>query len=75
MRLEFDAAGDITTVRGVRARIEHGKAIPQPWGGTFDAPQVVGGVRIPTRAEVYWGSAGAPEPYWRCEVTALTVRR
>jgi hypothetical protein len=73
LRLEFDVAGEIARVSGSRVRSGRGTASRQPWGGTFDGYQVVGGVRIPTRAEVYWGTPDAPEPYWRCEVTALAV--
>jgi hypothetical protein len=73
MRLEFDVLGEIARVSGSRVRSERGWVSRQPWGGTFGGYQVVGGVRIPTRAEVYWGTPEAPEPYWRCEVTGLTV--
>jgi hypothetical protein len=75
MRLEFDGAGEIARVRGVRARSERGTVTWEPWGGTFDTYRIVGGVRIPTHAEVYWGTPEAPVPYWRCDVTALAVGR
>jgi hypothetical protein len=75
MLLEFDLTGDIGSVSGLRARSGRGTAGRQPWGGTYDGYQVLGGVRIPTRAEVFWGTRDAPAPYWRCEVTGLTVRR
>ncbi|MDX6679330.1 MAG: hypothetical protein QOE31_3382 [Solirubrobacteraceae bacterium] len=75
MRFDFDPTGDIVRVGGVRARSERGAMTWEPWGGTFAGYRIMGGVRIPTHAEVYWGTPEPPEPYWRCDVTALAARR
>jgi hypothetical protein len=74
VRLELDAAGDIvTTSCDARPYREGRTSTPRPWAGTFSDHAVVGGVRIPTRAEVRWELADGPFTYWRGAVTALDI--
>jgi hypothetical protein len=74
VRLELDAAGDIVgTWCDARPYREGGTSAPRPWAGTFGDYAVVGGVRIPTSAEVRWELADGPFTYWRGTVTALEV--
>jgi hypothetical protein len=44
--------------------------VPTPWGGEFGAYETLGGIRMPTRAEVYWELSEGRFVYWRGEVTS-----
>lgn len=72
VRLSFDDQGQIEQVRGERRRSEAGNRLT-PWVGTYSDYQSLGGVLIPTRAEVAWGLPEGPFTYWRGEVTSLEV--
>ena len=53
--LEFDGAGDIVRASCPARPRRLGKAsVLTPWGGTFSGYDVLGGIRLPTRAGVYW---------------------
>ncbi len=55
LRLHFDADGDIVkTWTDARPHKEGDRFVPRPWRGAYSGYQVIGGVRIPTRAEVSW---------------------
>ena len=72
VRLEFDAAGDIVSAStGERPRLAGKKIVPTPWGGVFSEYAVLGGIRVPTRAEVSWELADGPFTYWHGRVTSL----
>lgn len=74
LRFEFDAVGDIVAaVAPERPRLDRGKAVRTPWAGVLADYEVVGGVRIPTRAEVRWELPDGPFPYWRGTITSLEV--
>jgi len=49
------------------------RLVPTPWGGDFASYEVVGGLRIPASAEVYWDLPGGRFVYWRGTVTALEL--
>ena len=72
--VEFDAAGDVVRV-GCDARPwQVGRAwVPTPWGGEFGDYRVLGGMRIPTRAEVYWELDEGRFVYWRGTVTSAVA--
>lgn len=70
----FDEAGDIVAVRAEeRPRAEAGNT-PTPWAGTFSDYRALGGVRVPTRALVWWELPGGLFEYWRGSVTAVASR-
>ncbi len=74
VKLEFDDAGDIrrasTRMRSFRVAK---RLVPTPWGGAFAEYGVLGGLRVPTSAEVYWDLAIGRFTYWRGTVTALEL--
>lgn len=69
--IEFDAAGDIVRAGcAARPRLVGKSAVPTPWGGDYGDYRVLGGMRMPARAEVYWELAGGRFVYWRGSLTA-----
>ena len=74
VRLEFDAAGDIVgTFAAARPRREGKTSVPTPWGGRFSDYRELGGIRVPTRAEVRWELPDGPFTYWRGTITSLEL--
>ena len=73
-RMEFDAAGDIVRTSSQQRLLRVGKRWePTPWAGEFRDYAVLGGVRVPTRAEVYWDSPAGRFVYWRGTITSLEL--
>lgn len=71
-RVEFDAAGDIARASSeARPYRADGVWRPTPWAGDFGAYGVVSGIRLPTRAEVYWDLPEGRFVYWRGRVTSV----
>jgi hypothetical protein len=74
VKVEFDAAGDIVGTRcDARPYREGRTSASRPWAGTFGDYAVIGGVRIPTRAEVRWELPDGAFTYWRGTVTSLEI--
>lgn len=74
VKLEFDDTGDIVRASSpMRPYRVAKKLVPTPWGGNFAEHNVLGGMRIPTSAEVYWDLADGRFVYWRGTVTALEL--
>ena len=48
-------------------------SVPTPWGGEFGNYRVLGGMRIPTRAEVYWELDEGRFVCWRGTVTSAAA--
>lgn len=72
--LEFDAAGDIVGAFAEgRPRLEGKVTVRTAWGGAFADYDVVGGIRLPTRAAVRWELAEGPFTYWRARITSLEL--
>jgi hypothetical protein len=72
VELEIDAAGDVVGASApARPRAVGKGSIPTPWGGEFRKHATVGGIRIPTEAEVHWELDDGPLTYWRGTVTSL----
>jgi hypothetical protein len=69
--LRFGDDGDVVAAFGDRPRAEGRKAVTQPWVGLFGEYAELGGVRIPTRAEVRWNTPDGPFPYWRGRIVSL----
>lgn len=75
LRLGFDSHGDIVTASTpARARLVGRTAIATPWRGTIGDFAVLGGIRVPTRAEVGWDLPDGPFTYWRGRVTGIELR-
>jgi hypothetical protein len=74
LRLEFDEAGNIIRVwTDARPRKEAGKFVSSPWGGVYSNLEVVGGIGIPTRAEVSWELPDGPFTWFRATITTLEL--
>lgn len=74
--LEFSADGDVLRASSpARPRVVGKTAVPTPWAGDYSGYDVVGGVRIPTVAEVRWELPEGPFVYWRGRVTSLELVR
>jgi hypothetical protein len=74
VRLVFNERGEIEQTLAERPRLESGGE-PAPWIGDLADYRKLGGVLIPTRAEVRWELPNGPFTYWRCEVTGLRAAR
>jgi hypothetical protein len=71
VRLDFDSDGDVVST-SAEAR-PAGSFGVRPWAGTFDDYALLGGVRVPTRAEVSWELDDGPFVYWRGALTSLEL--
>ena len=71
---DFDAAGDIIRASALRRRQEGKSWVETPWGGDFDDYTVLGGVRLPAAAQVYWEHEGERFVYWRGRVLSVRTR-
>ncbi len=71
---EFDADGDIVRASAVRKRQTGKQWEETPWGGEFGEYEVLGGIRMPTVAEVHWVIEGEPFVYWRGVVLSATPK-
>ena len=69
--LQLDADGDIR-VASTTTRLRDGVA--QPWAGRFDDYRDFGGVRAPSKAEVWWDGPDGRFTYWRAEITSIERR-
>ncbi len=69
--LEFDAAGDIVRASSGGRPLRQGDTwLPTPWSGDFGNYRELGGMRMPTSAEVGWDLPGGRFVYWRGRVTS-----
>lgn len=74
VHLHFDADGDIVAASvAARPRMVGKRVIDTPWRGRFGEYEVIGGVRVPTTAEVTWDLPEGPFTYFRGKLTALEV--
>jgi hypothetical protein len=69
--LRFDDVGDVLAAFGHRPHAEGGKVVPRAWMCLYHDYAELGGIRIPTRAEVRWDFPDGPFPYWRGQVVSL----
>ena len=70
---EFDDAGDLVRVTGVRPFLDGKTIVPTPWGGEFGEYASFAGIRVPTFAEVWWELPEGRFVYWRGTVTSLEL--
>ena len=74
VQLHFDGDGDIERTSAPDRPFAQGKdVVPRAWGGVVSDYAVLGGVRVPTRAEVGWTLPEGEFTYWRGTVTSLEV--
>jgi hypothetical protein len=71
--LRLDQNGDLLAAFAHRPRIEGKKVVARPWLGVFSDYAVVGGIRLPTRADVHWELPEGPFVYWRGTVTSVEL--
>lgn len=68
---DFDPAGDIVRASAVRPRAG---GSPAAWGAAFGEYGVLGGIRMPAAAEVYWDLDGDRFVYWKGKVLSASPR-
>jgi len=74
VELEFDAVGDVVRSSSQMRLFEVEKSwVPTPWAGEFRDYKLLGGIRIPTAAEVYWDLESGRFVYWRGKITSLEL--
>jgi hypothetical protein len=72
VRLPFDATGDIVAASAAaRPRAVGKESVDTPFRGEFADYEVVGGVRVPTTAEVRWELPEGPFTYFRGRLVGL----
>ena len=72
--LRFDDAGDVVAAScDDRPSAVGTSSIETPWIGEFSNYAVLGGVRVPTRAEVRWDLPDGPFVYFRGQLTELAL--
>ncbi len=69
--LSFDAAGDIELATSTTRKRD---GVAQPWAGRFFDYRDFGGIRAPSRAEVWWDPPQGRFTYFRAEVVSLQPR-
>ena len=65
----FDEHGDIV---GARTETRSRGDEVQPWEGRFSDFRDFGGIRAPSRGEVWWTTPEGPFVYWQGQVLSLT---
>ncbi len=69
---EFDDEGDIASVRSKGRPRGSGENLERvPWGGEFSEYGRFDGVRVPTRAQVFWEEADGRFTYWKGQISAV----
>ncbi len=71
--LKFDTEGDMVGASARRPRQVGGKSVLTTWGGSFSAYRELGGLRVPTHAEVWWDLPERRFVYWRGNVTGVVA--
>jgi len=71
--LTVDAEGDIVRASARRPRQVGSRSVLTPWGGAFSNYRELGGLRVPTHAEVWWDLPEQRFVYWRGDVTGVVV--
>ena len=72
LTVNFDPAGDVAgCVATARPRTQSGHSVPRTWGGFFSDYAEFDGMRMPSRAEVYWDLPEGRFTYWRGKITSV----
>jgi hypothetical protein len=71
--LRFDQGGDVVTATAERPYPVGREWVPMGWTGQFGDYERLGGVRIPTAAEVRWELPEGAFTYWRGAVDSLEL--
>jgi Family of unknown function (DUF6544) len=69
----FDEQGDVRAAFGHRPHLEGKKTVVRPWIGLYSDYAEIGGIRIPTRAEVHWELPDGPLTYFRGEIVGVEL--
>lgn len=72
-RLEFDARGNVSRVSSEDRSFDANGWARTPWGGEFRAYATIGGLLVPTAAEVYWELDSGRFTYWRGRLTSIEL--
>jgi Family of unknown function (DUF6544) len=73
VNLRFDANGDILAAFAHRPLIDGRHVVERRWLALFGEYAELGGIRIPTQAEVRWELPDGPFTYWIGHVTAVDL--
>ena len=68
MDVHFGPAGEIARITALRHRDVNGTPILTPWEGRYEAYVRLGGMKVPSQAEVGWILDDEWVPYWRGRV-------
>jgi hypothetical protein len=71
---DLDASGDIVRASSEQRQVKLGKEwLTRPWAGEYEAYGDLGGIRLPTRAEVYWELESGRFSYWQGRVISVDL--
>ena len=74
VEMEFDAGGDVVRCSSqMRLFGVERSWVPTPWAGEFRDYELLGGIRIPTAAEVSWDLESGRFVYWRGRVSSAEL--
>ena len=75
VRFDFDQSGDFVRASSLERPHERkgGGYDLLPWGGEYRRYEILGGMRLPTEAEVYWTLPEGRFVYWRGTVTSAAA--
>jgi Family of unknown function (DUF6544) len=72
--LEFDELGDVVDASSPARPLNRRQGwTPMPWGGAYSSYRDLGGMRMPTVAEVYWDLPEGRYVYWRGEILSAVA--
>lgn len=71
--LRFDESGDVVAAFGHRPHREGKRTEMRSWTGLYSDYRQLGGIRVPTAAEVHWTLPDGPFTYFRGRVTGLEL--
>jgi hypothetical protein len=76
LKLHLDTRGNIVKVwTDARPHKEGDSIVPRPWGGLYSDYEAIGGVGLPTGAEVSWELPDGVFTWFRCRITSFEASR
>jgi hypothetical protein len=73
VKLEFEGVDVVRASSRMRSYRKGREWVQTPWAGEFSRYEILGGMRLPSEAEVYWDLPERRFVYWRGHVTAAEV--
>lgn len=67
----FDGNGDLTSFTAKRYKEINGKYVLQDWGGLSNDYKEFNGIRIPSKADIFWREKTGDFIWYKCEITEL----